>query len=416
LYTLKKKRHSYSLARQIAYRYLTSTHNKGFISFITLIAIIGVMLGVASLIITLSILDGFERTIKDNVVSFTSHMQLFAFQNQMLSEPEEIVHKVMAQFPEVTEMAPYLQREGMIRSAKNIEGVLIKGVDPANDISAARHRLIQGTYDLQEKKEGIQNIILGKRLADKLEVTIGDRVLVYALGGSSLSLSQSRFMQFRVCGLYETGMADYDESFVYIHLRNAQRLFQVGPCVSGYDILVDDIQKLDALSLQIPEYLGYPYYAKTMFQMYRNLFTWIELQKKPIPIILGLIIIVATVNVIGTLLMMVMEKSRQIGVLKALGMTQKDIIRLFVIEGLHIGVIGTILGNVLAFLLCWLEMRYKFFPLPSGIYFMTHVPIDLSFWNFFLVSSIAIAMSYVASLLPARAAAQLDPIRLLRFY
>lgn len=412
---MKKKKNRYSVAQFIAFRYLTSRHNKGFISFITIIAVVGITLGVASLIITLSILDGFEKTIKDNVVSFTSHMQLFAFQNQMLSEPDDIIHRVMAHFPEVMEIAPYLQREGMVRSEKNIEGVLIKGVDPRNDISAAKRRLVEGVYDIAERKEGVQRIILGKRLAEKLEVTIGDRVLLYGLGGSSISLSQTRIMQFEVSGLYETGMADYDASFVYIHLRNAQRLFQVGPSVSGYDILVSDIQKLDSLTTQIPEFLGYPYFAKNMYQMYRNLFMWIELQKKPIPIILGLIIIVATVNVIGTLLMMVMEKSRQIGVLKTLGMSQKELVRLFVLQGLHIGIIGTILGNVVALLLCWLELRYKFFSLPSGIYFMTHVPIELSVWNFLLVSTVALVMSYLASLIPSRVAAQLDPIRLLRF-
>ncbi|MCX7983351.1 MAG: ABC transporter permease [Bacteroidetes bacterium] len=412
---MRKRQPQYSIAQFIALRYLTSRHNRGFISFITLFATIGITLGVASLIITLSILDGFEKTIKENVVSFTSHMQLFAFQNQMLKDPDDIIHRVMAQFPDVMEMTPYLQREGMIRSEKGIEGVLIKGVDPQTDFSAAKQRLIEGVYDIDERKEGIQRIILGKRLAEKLEISIGSRVLVYGLGGSSLTLSQARIMQFEVVGFYETGMADYDASFVYIHLRNAQRLFQVGPSVSGYDILVNDVSKLDSLSMQIPEFLGYPYYAKSMYQMYRNLFMWIELQKKPIPIILGLIIIVATVNVVGTLLMMVMEKSRQIGVMKTLGMNRKTLVRLFIIQGVHIGVVGTVLGNIVAFVLCWLELQYKFFPLPSGIYFMTHVPIELSVWNFFLVSTIAIGMSFLASLIPSRVAAQLDPIKLLRF-
>lgn len=394
---------------------MTSTHNRGFISFITLIAIIGVMLGVASLIITLSVLDGFERTIKENVVSFTSHMQLFAFQNQMLAEPEEIMRKVVAHFPEIMEIAPYLQREGMIRSEKNIEGILIKGVDPVNDISAAKRRLIEGVYDLEERKEGAQRIIIGKRLAEKLNVSPGSKVLLYGLGGSSVSVTQTRVMQFEVSGIYETGMADYDASFVYIHLRNAQRLFQVGPRISGFDILVNDTKRLESLSYEIPEYLGYPYYAKSMYQMYRNLFMWIELQKKPIPILLGLIIIVATVNVIGTLLMMVMEKSRQIGILKTLGMSRAVIIRLFVFQGVYIGIVGTIAGNILAYILCWLEAEYKFFPLPSGVYFMTHVPIDLSVWNFLIVSMLAITMSYLASVVPARVASRLDPVKLIRF-
>jgi lipoprotein-releasing system permease protein len=413
---LKKKNNPYSVAHFIARRHLTSNHNRGFVSFITLIAILGVTLGVASLIIALSILSGFEKTIKSNVVSFTAHMQLFAFQNQLLEKPEMTVQHVMARFPEITDMAPYLAREGMIRSKEDIDGIVIKGVDPSNDISAAKRRLVEGSYDLAERDNGIQTIIIGKRLSEKLKVGVGQRLLVYGLGGSSISLSQARTMQFEISGIYETGMADYDGSIVYINLRNAQRLFQVGPMVSGFDILVSETDSLESLSYQIPDYLGYPYYARTMQQMYRNLFTWIELQKKPVPIVLGLIIIVATVNIIGTLLMMVMEKSRQIGILKTLGMQKEVIVRMFLFQGIQIGVIGTVLGDIIAFVLCWLEQRYRIIPLPSGIYFMTHVPIELSFLNFFIVSIAALLMCFLASLIPARMATKMDPIKLLRFF
>lgn len=412
---MPRKRKTNFIPYFIALRHLSSRHNRGFISFVTFIAVVGITLGVASLIITLSILEGFEKTIKENVVSFTAHMQLFAFQNQVLPEPERTMQKVLERYPEVLEMAPYLSREGMIRSEKDIDGVLIKGVDPGNDISAAKRRLVEGTYDLEERETGAQTIILGRRLAEKLEAKVGDKVLVYALGGTSLSLSQTRIMQFEVRGIYETGMADYDGSFVYVNLRNAQRLFQVGKTVSGFDITVSNLENLQALSRQIPEDLGYPYYARTMYQMYRNLFTWIDLQKKPIPIILGLIIIVATVNIIGTLLMMVLEKSREIGTLRTLGMHRKTLVRIFLSQGMLIGFVGTLMGNLVALGLCWLEMRYRFFPLPSGIYFMTHVPIELTLLNFIIVSAASLVMCYLASILPSRIAATLDPVTTLRF-
>ncbi len=343
-----------AVARFIAFRHLASRHNRGFISLITVIAIVGVTLGVASLIITLSILDGFERTIRENVVSFTAHMELFAFQNQVLPEYESTRRTVMERYPEVVEMAPYLAREGMIRSASSIDGVLIKGVDPTNDISAARKRLVLGTYDLKETDQGIQHIILGRRLADKLHAEVGGRVLLYSLGGASLTLSQSRVLQAQVVGIYETGMADYDGSVAYVNLQTAQRLFQVGRTVSGFDMLVADTDSLESLARRIPEDLGYPYYARTMYEMYRNLFTWIDLQKKPVPIILGLIIIVATFNIVGTLLMMVMEKSRQIGTLRTLGIERKVLSRIFLNQGALIGITGTLLGNLLALIICWL--------------------------------------------------------------
>ena len=399
----------------IAIRHLTSKHNKGFVSFITFIAIIGITLGVASLNITLSILGGFERTIKENVVSFTAHMQLFAFENDLLPDPDRTIQKVVAQFPEVFEMAPYLSREGMISSKTDIDGILIKGVDPANDISAARRRLIEGFYDLEEREAGIQSAILGKRLAEKINVRLHDRVLMYALGGASLSLSQTRIMQFEISGIYETGMADYDGSVIYINLRNAQRLCQVGKVVSGFDILVANTDSLASLAQQIPEYLGYPYYARTMFQQYRNLFAWVDLQRIPVLIILALIIVVATVNIIGTLLMLILGKSREIGTFITIGMKRREVVRVFLKQGMLIGIVGTVLGNIIALLLCWLELRYRFFPLPSGIYFMTHVPIDLSIINFLLVSTAALCLTFIASWIPSRLAAKIDPITLIRF-
>ena len=399
----------------IARRYLRSRRNRGFLSFITVIAIGGITLGVAALIITLSILQGFERTIKESAVSFTAHMQLFGFSNQPLQDPEHAVRRIHEKFPEVTTMAPYVAREAMIRSPADIEGILLKGVSPDQDISPARTHLVEGTYDLKYRSRGRQTVILGKRLAEKLEVKPGDKVLVFGLAGLSVTLSQSRVMQFEVVGLYETGMAEYDASYAYVNIRSAQQLFQFGNAISGFDMLVKDVGTLGKLADEIPADLGYPYYARTMFQMYRNLFTWIDLQKKPIPIILGLIIIVATVNVIGTLLMMVMERTQDIGILRALGADRKLIRRIFLMEGMVIGVVGTLLGNALGFGLCWLENHEHFISLPTSIYFMSHVPIDLAVSNFLLVSGVSLSMSFLCSLLPAHLASRLDPVRLIRF-
>jgi len=399
----------------IALRYLRSRRHRGFISFITFIAVIGVTLGVAALIITLSVLGGFEHTIKDNVISFTAHLQLISFQNQLLPNPNKTMEVVLSEYPEVKSIAPYLSREGMIRSASTTDGVLIKGIDPRNDISAAKTRMVDGTYSLEQRERGVEGIILGRRLAQKLEVGVGDRILLMSLGGSSVTLSQTRVMQFEVRGLYETGMAEYDETYIYVNLKNAQRLFAVGPMVSGFDILVHDLDSLDNIAQRLPERLGYPYYARTTYQMNRNLFTWIELQKKPIPIIIGLIIIVATVNIIGTLLMMVMEKGKEIGILRALGTDRKKLTGIFLAQGMFIAIVGVILGNAIAFVLCWLELHYRIISLPSGIYFMSHVPIDLNPINFLLVSLLALLMCFLSSIIPSRMAARRDPIRMIKF-
>jgi lipoprotein-releasing system permease protein len=404
-----------SVAFFIARRYLRSRRNRGFISFITFFAVVGVALGVATLIITLSILRGFERTIKENVVSFTAHIQVYGFQSQVLTNPAAAMKRVKERYPDVIAMAPYVSREGMIRSEDEIDGVLVKGIDPENDISAAKDRLVEGRYDLSSRESGIQPIVIGKRLSERIHASVGSRLLVFALGGFSLNLSQTRVMQFEVSGIYETGMEEYDASYVYVNLANAQRLFQFGNSVSGFDILVKDVDKVSALAQEIPADLGYPYYARTMFQTYRNLFSWIELQKSQIPIILGLIILVATVNVIGTLLMMVMEKTNDIGVLQTVGATSATIRKVFLYQGLLIGIVGTAAGNVLAYVLCWIEMKYRLISLPSGVYYMTHVPIDLHWWSFALVSGAAIGLCYVCSVVPSQLAGKRDVVELLRF-
>jgi lipoprotein-releasing system permease protein len=272
-----------------------------------------------------------------------------------------------------------------------------------------------GSHNLNIDSVGVQGIVVGKRLAEKLEIKPGERVLLFALPVSSLSLRHTRIMQFDVRGVYETGMAEFDESYVYMNIKSAQQLFQIGDAVSGFDILVHNTEKLPELTKQLSEYLGYPYYARSMQQMHRNLFTWIDLQKKPVPIILGLIIIVATVNIIGTLLMMVMEKTKEIGILRALGTGRVQIVRIFLFQGMLIGVVGTVLGNVVAFVLCWLELHYRIISLPSGIYYMSHVPIDLNALNFLFVSAASLLLCFISSLVPSRIAAALDPITTLRF-
>ncbi|MFQ5799483.1 MAG: ABC transporter permease, partial [Bacteroidota bacterium] len=261
-------------------------------------------------------------------------------------------------------------------------------------------------------------LIVGRRLARKLNVRPGERVTVFGVtspAGGGMEAVTYRAAQFELVGLYETGMAEYDDIYAYTDLQSAQHLFQMGGDVSGFDVLVHDVSQVATAADQIQELLGYPFYAKTMFDMYKNLFAWIELQKKPIPIVLGLIIIVATVNIIGTLLMLVMEKTHEVGVLKSMGATTGGITKIFFIEGLFIALVGTVLGNVLGFGLCWIQLQYKFFSLPSGIYFMDTVPILLQAKNFVIVSLIAISLSLIATVLPSRLAGRLDPLLTIRF-
>jgi lipoprotein-releasing system permease protein len=398
----------------IAGRYLRSRRNDGFFSFISTIATLGITLGTATLIIALAILGGFEREITEKVVGFTSHVQILGFQNQPLDHPDKTVGRIEGKFPAVRGVAPFAAREALIRSRHSVDGIFLKGIDPLRDYSTTRRYIVQGSYALDREQGGLPKLVLGKKLATKLDVSVGDRVTVFGIGRQADN-SQPRVMQFRVAGIYESGMAEYDDIYAFTDLRDAQILFQLGESVTGYDIFISSLDSAAAIAERLQNILGYPHYARTVFETYRNLFSWIDLQKKPVPIILSLIIIVATVNIIGTLLMMVLNKTREIGVLMSLGASPRSIASIFVRQGLIIGAVGTVLGNILAFVICFSQQEFRFFSLPSDIYFMTSVPILLRSEYFLLVSVVTLLLCLLSSFVPARLASRLRPVQALRF-
>ncbi|MEK9139080.1 MAG: ABC transporter permease, partial [Bacteroidota bacterium] len=323
----------------IATRYLRSKHNDGFVSFVTTIGILGVALGTATLIIALSVLGGFEREITEKVVGFTSHVQVLGFQNLPLKDYDRNTRLIEDSVRYVKSVAPFVAREALIRSKETVDGILLKGLDPVNDISITRKFIVAGQYDISKQEGALSNIVLGRRLASRLGVDVGSKVTVFGIG-RLVEQGQYKVMQFRVSGIYESGMVEYDDVYAFTSLPDAQTIFQMGDAVSGYDILVSPVDSAEVVAGKVQEMLGYPHYGRTVFQTYRNIFSWIELQKKPIPIILGLIIVVATVNVIGTLLMMVLTKTKDIGVLMSLGATRAGITKIFLRQGLTIALTG----------------------------------------------------------------------------
>ena len=403
-----------SYTRFIAKRYLRSRRNDSFFSFITAIATLGVMLGTATLIVALCVLGGFENEITEKVVGFTGHVQIRGFQNQPLGNYTENAALIERTLSVVRSVSPFVEREALIRSRQGVDGILLKGIDPVLDNGATRRYIVSGVYDLNRVQGGFAKVIIGRRLAAKLAVDIGDKVAVFAVG-RLLEAGQARVMQFRITGLYESGMSEYDDVYAFTDLTDAQTLFQIGHAVSGYDLMLSHADSAAAVADRIGDLLGYPHYARTVFQTYRNFFSWIELQKALVPIILFLIIVVATVNIIGTLLMMVLDKVREIGVLAALGATRGGVMRIFLRQGFTIALSGTALGNMLALLLCYLQLQFRFFSLPSDIYFMTSVPILMKPAYFLGVSVVSIALSMLSALIPARLAARLDPVNAIRF-
>jgi lipoprotein-releasing system permease protein len=390
---------------------LRSEHRKGFLSFITNFAILGVMLGTAALIITLSILDGFEREIKSKVVEFTAHIQVQGYQNLPLENYTASMERVMKEVAGVQSISPFAAKEGMIRSRDGVDGIYLKGIDPLRDVVTPKYNLVEGRFITDANKT--REIVVGKRLALRLNAHIGDKLAVFALPRGQNT--QPKVMQFQLVGVYESGMAEFDDIYAYTNLRDAQSLFQLGDNVSGYDVLVKDITQVDDIAKQIQDLLEYPHFTRTVFQLYHNLFSWVELQKKMSPILLSLIIIVATINIIGTILMFVLEKTRAIGILKSLGASPKIIRKIFMYQGIGIATVGIVLGNILAFTFCVVQLNFKLITLPSEIYYMNAVPVLMRPENFVLVTAIAYVLCLLTVLLPSRAAARMNTVNALRF-
>ena len=398
----------------IVKRDLRSAGKVGFVSFITGFAILGVTIGTAAVILALSVLGGFERELRDKVFGFITHVQVTGFQGQPLLDYPSSIKKVRERIPEVRDIAPFAAKEAMVRAGENIDGIYLKGILPELDPTTVRRYVTQGRFLAGGATTGESEILIGKKLANKLEVDLDSKVVVFGLPHQTASLTP-RAMVFRIVGIFESGMGEYDDLYAFTTLEDAQKLFQLGEGVSGYDVAINIVDKAPEVAASIQKLLGYPHYARTAETLYRNLFAWIALQQKPAPIFLGLIIIVATVNIIGTLFMFVLEKTRNIGVLKSLGATQSSIQRIFLYHGAFIALVGVVFGNALAYGLAWVQLTYKPLAIPSEIYFMSSAPILLQTQNFVFVSAVVFALCVAASFIPARSASRLDPLVTLRF-
>ncbi len=398
----------------IAKRYLFSRSDTKFISFITYISILGVALGVASLIVTVSILGGFEKEIRDKVAGLVSHIQVSSFTSDGLSDYENAITTIKDSVKGVTGISPIVQKEAVIRYKSNVEGILLKGIIPETDLSTSRNRIVKGKFDLRPIDSTFSRLIVGDKLAKKLNLDTGNKVIIFGLNGIPTPLNQPKIKQFIVGGIYETGLRDFDDVIIYTDLNTSQQLFNFGSNVTGIEITLNNLDSVEVAVAKIRKDVGYPYFPKSLFKLYKPLFTWVELQKAPTPVLLGLIIIVATFNIVGTLLMLVLEKTQSIGILKSLGESRGGIMKIFLYDGLLIGITGIVLGNIIGLGICLLELKYKFFSLPE-IYYMKSVPILLQPENIILISVITICLTFLATLIPSYVASRIDPIKSIRF-
>ena len=396
----------------ISKKYTLSKKDSKFITLISSISIVGIALGVATLIIALSILAGFEKTLVDKIIDFDSQIKISSY-TTILPDYHVVFPKLKKELAPVgAEVNPFASKLAIISSGRLKEGVSIKGIRQDNVVLDIKKDIVQGKFLLDDS-----SIIIGKKLADKLHIKVGDRVTIFALTKDEIPSPENppNIEQYFVKGIFESGMAEYDDLYAYVSLASAQKLFNIGDNVTGYDIKLKKISKIDSVADLLSRQLKYPYAVRTIYQTHRNIFTWIDLQKKPIPIILGFIILVAVFNIIGTLLMIVLEKTNAVGTLKSLGATGKQISFIFLYQGIFLAIIGIIIGNILAYFLMDIQLTFNIISLPSSVYFMSTVPISLSINTFLGVSGLTLVLCVLASVIPGFIASKINPVSALRF-
>lgn len=401
-------------------RYLRSKNKQAFISFITFLSMAGVTVGVMALIIVIAVMSGAESYFTSQILGVESHI-IIRRHGGNIDNYTGIIHQVESS-PGVVSAAPFVYSQVMLRSSSGISGAVLRGIDPQAGgspikgydkeslIKKIRPRVIAESGDLSP------GIILGKELALTIGAAEGEIIYLISPKGMMSPIGHMPTMKrFEVTGIFESGFYEYDASLAFIHLKTAQNLIKIGDSVSGIGVRVDDIYRADGISQTILADLGFPYWTMDWMQMNRNFFSALKLEKKAMFVILTLIIMVAAFNIASTLIMMVMGKTQDIAILKAMGATDRSIWKIFVFKGTVIGFIGTFTGVVLGILGCVVLMYYKFIELPGDVYYFTSLPVQLEFLDVFIIISAAMAICFVSTLYPAYRASKLNPVEALRY-
>jgi len=406
----------------IAKRYLRSKRQVKFISIITYISISGVMLGTMALIIVLSVMNGFESEVRSRIIGFDAHVKLQTEHDRGMENYPEVLDKIKG-IPHIVAAAPYILDKAMIISRERKEAAKIKAIDPQREarVTDLIQNVNYGSLNLglieKEGERAFPGIIIGYSLADRLNVGLGDRVQLLSAAGIDIGgLSMPAFRTFRVAGYFQSGLYEYDDNFAFIGIPEAQKLFEMGAKVNGIQFKLTEMESAREVAAAITHRIGgKPYTAITWFDTNKTLFAWMQYEKWIAFIVLSLIILVAAFNIVSTLIMIVLEKTKEIGILKSLGATNESVRRIFIYQGAVAGLMGSALGLLIAFALCLAQIKFQFFKLPSEVYIINALPVLMKPLDFIYVGGAAFFLSLLATIYPAYSASQLDPVHAMRY-
>ncbi len=389
----------------ISWRYLATKRKEKFISLISVISVLGVAIGVMALIIVIAVMTGFDKDLRDKIVGNFSHITVTSFKNIDNEEYDRLIKKI-APNPHVVGISPNLQGQVLVKEGNKFFAVALKGIDPYTEplVTKINKYVVSGRMDTLAK----EGVIIGKELAMSLGVGVESNLLIYSPTGNQYNL--------KIVGLFNSGMYDYDLNLIFTNIKTAQDILGMGSNYSSVAIKLDDLYLAQRVRADLINALGGEYLLKTWTEANQSFFAALKLEKLTMFIILTLIILVASFNIISTLIVLVVEKTKDIGILKAIGMSARQIRSIFIYEGAIIGLLGIFFGTAGGIGLCVLLKKYQFIELPQDIYYINKLPVYIALWpDIALIVMAAIVITLISTIYPASKAAGLKPVEALRY-
>jgi lipoprotein-releasing system permease protein len=418
----------------ISLRYLRAKRKQIFVSIITFISIAGIFLGVAALIIVLAVMNGFETDLRNKILGINSHVVLMQYTGAM-KDYQKVMNEV-EQVEGVVASTPFIFSQAMLRNEGRTSGVILRGISVANAFKVINlGKMHEGNIDyLSDKQRStlgpgkdtsmLPGIVIGKELAKNMGLLLFDPVNIISPMGISTPMGMvPKMKKFVVVGIFDSGFYEYDSTLAYISLRDCQEFLNLGERVTGLEIKVNDIYRANIIAKSIEKKLGFPFWARNWMEMNKNLFSALKLEKRVMFIILSLIVLVAAFNIICTLIMIVMEKNKDIAILKSMGATSASIMRIFIYQGVTIGAIGTLMGCIgglavalnLEKLSVSIENLFGFKILPGDVYYLSQLPSQVNYSDVVIIIIGTMLICFLSTIYPSRRASKLDPAEALRY-